>query len=351
MVTLLRERTLRRQIAGTTDLVERIADAPEPGDVLRISDRLSRADGEVTLDRQIVRRVEQPIALLRSSIDAKFQFQGEVYENTFRGAYEWENSSDKPAEMRIVFPRPQGGGTLSGFHLRLGALDIVDPDAETGEYSWSGTIPPHGRVAAIVGYRKEGSRSYRYEPGAARIGGLEFRTRGDRVPAFDRASLLPSDVKGASATWRLDDVQVGAPIAFAFPSMVAGKAERDRALLFAPLALGVLALAAWLLRAERSVAATAAFGFALLGIAVLAPYLPPVATVLVGAMVAGVAGGKALGSHDGAFLGVAAAGLAAAPALIGHSTLALWGLGLLVLGPALIRGRREVPVRSRAYVA
>ena len=93
-VTLLDRVTSRRSITGTTDLVERLAQAPEMGDVIGVSDRVTRDAGEVTLAREVVRRVSRPLPLLRSSIDTAFPFSGETYQVAFGATYEFENPDD-----------------------------------------------------------------------------------------------------------------------------------------------------------------------------------------------------------------------------------------------------------------
>lgn len=349
-VTLLDRVTSRRRITGATDLVERMADAPETGDVVGVSDRLTRKGGSVTLEREVVRRTARPLPLLRSSIDAAFSTKGETYETAFGASYEWENPDDKPAEMRFAFSPPEGGGTLSGLLLKINAHRIRDPEASRGDYVWTGTVPAHARVTATVSYRTEGSRAYRYEPGTGRISGLEFRVRGDRVPDVLGASLAPYEAHSTAAVWRVTDVRTDAPIAFEFAPMVLGEAGHDRAFLYAPFALAVFALGAWLVRAERSAMATVAFAVGLAGIAVLAAYLPPTWAVFAGATLAGLLGGTIIGTPRGALLGLTAALLAAAPSLEGNLTFALWSLGLLALRPAVVRWRREAPVGKRAYV-
>ena len=353
-VTIVGTCTERRVITGPTDLVERIADAPEHGDVLKVTDRLSRADGLVTLAREIVRPIESLVPLRRASLDAALAFPGgatsRVYDAAFGAVYTWENPTDAPAEMRIVVPLPQGGGDLSGFRLQIGLLDIMDPDPDGRSYSWSGTIPAHGRVTTEVAYHKVGAGTYRYEPGGDRYEAFEFRARGDRSPTVPPTSAAPTEKKGTAVTWSRGGVQSDAALVLSYPVAPMGDAGRDRALEFAPIALAVFALGAWALRPERGALATLGFGAGLAGIAVLGPYLPATAAVVAGAGVAALLGAAAVGRSRGIFIGLLGGLLAAAPALVGNATLAIWGLGLLTLGP-VTRVRREAPASASAYVA
>ena len=344
---LLEERVVERRFTGPTDLVERLADVPELGDVVRVADRFGRIGGDVVLDRKIIRREPKLVPLTRATVDTKFDHGAEDYGVAFGGIYEWENPREVPAEMRFIFPAPRGTES-SAFHLTVGQTEVVGPDPKTGAYTWQGIVPASSRVTASVRYRAVGGKAYRYEPGDARAG--EFRTRGIQAASVGSGSASPRDTNGASAVWPFE-IQRSGPIALSFAREPEGVVARDRALRWAPLALALFAFGAWILRPERAWGATLVFGTGLALIAVASGYVVPLAALALGAAVAGIGGAKTLASGRGVFVAVSGALVALAPALEGHATLAVWGLGLLVLGPAVIRPPLKVPQRRRVYVA
>ena len=345
---VIEERVERRRIVGSTELVERLAGLRAEGGVVRVVDRLSRGAGLVTLDREIVRRVEREIPLLRSSVDVAFTVQGIGYGHRFGAVVVIENLLDAPAEIRLRVPRPKGGGSLESFYLRVEGKEIRDEVEDV--LVWSETLPGRGRVAAEIGYGISGSRGYRLEFAPGRVREFALRMRADREVAMDKGTLTPSEAKSRSAVWRLNDVDPAAPIAFGFPHGAPWTVGRDRAMEFAPVSLALFALGAWALRSRRAGIASVGFSAGLVAMPALRSYVLPLEGLLIAIGLAMVFGGVALGSRRGLYVGLVGGLLAAAPALTPHATLWTWAVGVLALVP-LVRVRERIPEPARAYLA
>jgi hypothetical protein len=288
---------------------------PSTENVTRLVDSFRRSGRNVVFQRDATLLVETPIKLDASTVDASIDlvdptFGGRrtYYRATFDGKYIVHNPTGREARVRFTFPLPTGSGTLREVRFLVDGKPITVTDLTNG-YVWDGTLPDNGTMTFEIAYANQGARGWAYSLSSRRepIAKLDLTVHANRAPKFARYSLFPTSVThgitgGYTAEWHLQNVVTAQDAGLVF-SRLDVREMLAKMLTFAPIALfvGIVFVAAYAwrrgLRVTSSQATVAVLGFAL-GLAlagILTWYLPVVAGVFVGCVVAVALALRALG--------------------------------------------------------
>jgi len=319
---------------------------PSAENVTKLVDSFKKSGTDVIFTRELTRIDEVPISADAAEVKVAFDHHGSAsghryYDAKFDGQYRFRNPLDQPAEMRVTFPLPQGGGTVQGFAISSGSKRVTEPD-EHGEYAWVDTVPAHGDAVVNTHYAVTGSRGFAYALGSEqrRIGDFHLVASSSQAPRYLKTGIYPTSTTSNTSDWKLKDVITAQSITMIFPSLDLDSQLLDKTLTFAPLVLLLFAIAAFLINPQRVVVGSLAFGMGMLGMAVLSSYASPMIATLAGAALAVLAGGFALNKTMGWLASLGCGLLCISFLSAEHGGLIAWCLGMVfVLGLLATRMR------------
>ncbi|MEA2554549.1 MAG: hypothetical protein QOJ65_2725, partial [Fimbriimonadaceae bacterium] len=185
---------------------------PSAENVLRLSDSFKKSGRDVVFTRELTRIDELPVPTDVANVKVDFDHRGSAsgqrhYEATFDAQYRFRNPKGEPANMRVNFPLPQGGGTMQGFYIEADGKRVTEPD-ERGQYAWVGTIQPGATVTAVAHYTVTGSRGFAYALGSERrrIGDFHMVANSSQAPRYAKSGIYPTKLSGSASEWSLKDV-------------------------------------------------------------------------------------------------------------------------------------------------
>lgn len=264
---------------------------PTAESIIRLRDTFRQSGQDVVFTREATQKVEEPIPFEQSNLKASFKPVGtDGFELTFVGEFTFKNDQAEAILGRFSFPLPQGG-TIRDLSVKIDGQE-VNQDPETDAYVWEGTVNAGATKKAVATFRVNGGGQWQYDLGSQRrrVKSLQLDAESSMPLRFVRGSIQPVSSTESKASWQLKDVISQQRIGLKFQKDSATTDGFLQALAMTPFALLfclVTLVVGGRLRgmtfgAVRLVRALVMLGFGLGSPIVLAPYLGPVAGLLVG---------------------------------------------------------------------
>ncbi|MBI5706039.1 MAG: hypothetical protein HZC36_03505 [Armatimonadetes bacterium] len=312
---------------------------PTAESIIRLRDTFRQSGQDVVFTREATQKVEEPIPFEQSTLKATFKPSGtDGFEIAFEGEFAFKNGQPDAILGRFSFPLPDGG-TIRDLSVKIDGEEVrQDPD--TDAYVWEGTVNAGATKKAVATFRANGGTQWQYDLGSQRrrVKSLRLDVTSEMPLRFVRGSIQPVSSSETSATWQLKDVISQQRIGLKFQKDSSTSDGSLQALAMAPFAL-LIGLATLVVGGmargvrfgpARLARAAVMLGFGFGSPLVLAPYIGPVAGLLVGPLLgAALAGLGALGGKHREAWGIATPLLLSA--LVPATFLSAENTGLLLL--------------------
>lgn len=183
-----------------------------------------------------------------------------TYEVDFAGRYSIRNEAEEPRTFRVQYPFPTGAPVLDGFRFTFGGKDEGEAVIENGRAVREVELEPGETASFRVGYRSQGTETWRYDFGERTEQVRDFRL----AMATDFGKIdFPAGTLAATRKTRTDDgwaldwsyahLVADAGIGMAMPERLNPGPWVSRVTFFAPVSLFLFFFLLFLMSLMRGV--------------------------------------------------------------------------------------------------